>query len=169
MAKYTITHTCGHEHAYQLCGPEKERKRKLDWMAEQECPRCRRKAEGVLLTVRPLAADQVELMLSGDTYPRRDEIKALGGWRFDHYGYVPAHDILGAKARPAWMRELPKSEAANVIASLLRNKIADQVEVRSYAQGIFSAITEGRPELAGLQLQDDGTYQVAPSPTPKPD
>lgn len=45
MAKYTITHTCGHEHEYQLFGKSRERDRKIAWLEKQECPACRRKAE----------------------------------------------------------------------------------------------------------------------------
>ena len=45
MAKYTITHSCGHEHEYQLFGKSNERERKMAWLESQECPECRRKAE----------------------------------------------------------------------------------------------------------------------------
>lgn len=45
MAKYTITHTCGHDHEYQLFGKSNERERKMAWLEKQECPECRRKAE----------------------------------------------------------------------------------------------------------------------------
>lgn len=45
MAKYTVTHACGHEETVQLYGPTKERDRKLAWLAEQDCPECRRAAK----------------------------------------------------------------------------------------------------------------------------
>lgn len=45
MAKYTVTHTCGHEREYQLYGKIRERDGKMAWLASQECPECRRKAE----------------------------------------------------------------------------------------------------------------------------
>lgn len=45
MAKYTVTHTCGHEVEYQLYGKHTERDRKIEWLSGQECPECRRKAE----------------------------------------------------------------------------------------------------------------------------
>lgn len=45
MAKYTVTHTCGHEHEYQLIGKHTERERKIEWLEKQDCPTCRRKAE----------------------------------------------------------------------------------------------------------------------------
>lgn len=45
MAKYTVTHTCGHEREYQLYGKHTERDRKIEWLSGQECPECRRKAE----------------------------------------------------------------------------------------------------------------------------
>ena len=42
MAKYTVTHRCGHNHEYQLFGPNSERDRKLDWLQDQQCPTCRK-------------------------------------------------------------------------------------------------------------------------------
>lgn len=44
MAKYTVTHICGHEREYQIYGKHTERDRKIAWLAGQECPACRRKA-----------------------------------------------------------------------------------------------------------------------------
>lgn len=41
MAKYTVTHTCGHTETVQLFGAEKERKRRLDWMRGQDCAACK--------------------------------------------------------------------------------------------------------------------------------
>lgn len=40
MAKYTVDYTCGHSKEVQLFGPEKDRKRKLEWMASQVCLDC---------------------------------------------------------------------------------------------------------------------------------
>lgn len=45
MAKYTVKHTCGHEQEYQLFGKHSERERRLEWLATQDCPNCRRAAE----------------------------------------------------------------------------------------------------------------------------
>lgn len=45
MSKYTVTHTCGHEHEYNLFGKHVDRDRKIEWLSGQECPECRRKAE----------------------------------------------------------------------------------------------------------------------------
>lgn len=44
MAKYTVTHACGHDHTYQLYGPNRERERKIAWLAEQDCPECAKRA-----------------------------------------------------------------------------------------------------------------------------
>lgn len=45
MAKYTVKHTCGHEQEYQLFGKNSDRERRLEWLATQDCPECRRAAE----------------------------------------------------------------------------------------------------------------------------
>lgn len=44
MAKYEVTHTCGHTHTYQLYGKTADRERKMAWLAEQECPECAKRA-----------------------------------------------------------------------------------------------------------------------------
>jgi len=49
MAQYTVQHACGHEHTYNLFGKMSERERKIEWLSEQECPACRRKAEKAAL------------------------------------------------------------------------------------------------------------------------
>ena len=41
MAKYTITHTCGHEEVITLFGPNKEREEKIAWLESQPCVQCR--------------------------------------------------------------------------------------------------------------------------------
>lgn len=45
MAKYTIKHTCGHSHQYQIVGALADRDRKIAWLASQDCPECRKAAE----------------------------------------------------------------------------------------------------------------------------
>jgi hypothetical protein len=42
MAKYSITHTCGHEQTIQIVGPEKDRASKADWYRSQPCTTCKR-------------------------------------------------------------------------------------------------------------------------------
>jgi hypothetical protein len=40
MAKYDVTHSCGHKQIHSLFGPHKERDRKLDWLATTLCTEC---------------------------------------------------------------------------------------------------------------------------------
>jgi hypothetical protein len=56
MAKYTVTHRCGHDHTYQLFGKGSERDRKQDWLADQLCPTCRREADLVAKAKQNAAA-----------------------------------------------------------------------------------------------------------------
>ena len=42
MAKYTITHTCGHTEEIQLFGKMEDRERKIKWLESQECDGCRK-------------------------------------------------------------------------------------------------------------------------------
>lgn len=45
MAKYTVTHSCGHQHEYQFFGKYEDRYKKLDWLEGMPCPECRVAAE----------------------------------------------------------------------------------------------------------------------------
>lgn len=40
MAKYEITHSCGHAKTYLIGGPVSGRERKAAWLASQPCPTC---------------------------------------------------------------------------------------------------------------------------------
>jgi hypothetical protein len=40
MAKYTITHICGHISTQNIVGPEKDRASKAKWMADRNCYDC---------------------------------------------------------------------------------------------------------------------------------
>lgn len=43
-ANYTITHKCGHTEAVNLIGKGDGRRKKLEWMASQDCLNCQAKA-----------------------------------------------------------------------------------------------------------------------------
>ena len=45
MAKYTVTHTCGHTQEVNLFGKHTERDRRIAWLETQLCPECKRKQE----------------------------------------------------------------------------------------------------------------------------
>ena len=45
MAKYNVTYKCGHTATVQLFGNLDDRYSRLDWLATQECPECRRRRE----------------------------------------------------------------------------------------------------------------------------
>ena len=45
MAKYEISHTCGHTRTVELFGKYEDRKRKIEWLESQECPECAKARE----------------------------------------------------------------------------------------------------------------------------
>lgn len=45
MAKYTVTHTCGHTQDVNLFGKNTERDRRIAWLETQPCPECKRMQE----------------------------------------------------------------------------------------------------------------------------
>ncbi len=45
MAKYSVTHTCGHTQTHGLVGKNADRERKLAWLATTECTECWKKSQ----------------------------------------------------------------------------------------------------------------------------
>lgn len=45
MARYTVTHSCGHDQKHQLFGKSKDRERKLAWLEETLCSDCWKAAQ----------------------------------------------------------------------------------------------------------------------------
>ena len=92
MAKYDITHTCGHSRTVALYGKLNERERKIEWMASQDCPSCWAAKKRESDALKPITATisllpflgarghvpVFQIALTGGTEPRKEEIKALG-------------------------------------------------------------------------------------------
>ena len=45
MAKYNVTYKCGCSHEIQLFGSYDQRDAKLEWLATQDCPNCKKQQE----------------------------------------------------------------------------------------------------------------------------
>lgn len=56
MAKYAITHSCGHQVTHQIAGPTKDRDGRVRWLAERPCQECQRAAEAAEAADRNQAA-----------------------------------------------------------------------------------------------------------------
>lgn len=54
MAKYTVTHTCGHDHEYQLIGKHTERERMID--------RCISNKEGLVQHFKKQGKKTIEMI-----------------------------------------------------------------------------------------------------------
>jgi len=103
MAKYTITHTCGHTREVALFGPYTDRARSIEWLKKQPCPACQR--------------DKAERELLGDNPP------AL-------LGAVSEKQLAYARDRrlallPAFLRELTKN-AGTAADAIVRAFCADE-------------------------------------------
>ena len=42
MAKYDITHECGHTETHNLIGPRRDRERRIQWLETSLCSECYR-------------------------------------------------------------------------------------------------------------------------------
>lgn len=115
MAKYIVTHACGHSRQVQIIGPGKDRDRKIAWMQGRDCPDCDRsakEAEGAKAWAGYLAnwGKPHWLISLTDARPLKDDLKARG-YYFDpeggRAGLSALQSILGGYAPPAWCKEFP--------------------------------------------------------------
>lgn len=119
MAKYQVNYSCGHSGEVVLFGKHSERERKLEWMADGLCKECWKKSKREEEAAKPITAsvesnglqvtDQGELIceivLTGGTINKKDEIKALGyRWQEVTGGVM---DMLSMSApQLAWVKTI---------------------------------------------------------------
>jgi hypothetical protein len=123
MAQYTVHHACGHDVIVTLFGPHVERENKIRWMEGNDCPKCwgtkEREKEAqmpIAMAIRFNGLDTdadgnpvAEIVLTGGTAPRKEEIKSMGySFREVRGGIM---DFLSATRAPmAWVRTVPMVE-----------------------------------------------------------
>lgn len=143
MAKYDVEYRCGHSQTVQLVGKHSERERKLEWMSGNLCPACYAQEQREKEARMPITATvtssglQVtsdglvcEIVLSGGTVNRKEEIKGLG------YRWVePEGGLMGllsmSAPRKAWVKRItvdPENSASLQIHLSALNGIADVVK-----------------------------------------
>ena len=124
MAKYDVRFSCGHEGTVELFGKGKDRDIKIRWYESSGiCPDCykakkRAEIESMPLTLEhtfnALRVDEasgeplVILSFSGNAFPAKDRIKALGYFWCDS----ESTDLRSSITRPvkAWQKEIKVSE-----------------------------------------------------------
>lgn len=148
MAKYDVTYSCGHEGTVDLFSKTSERERKLAWYEHTGvCPECYKKQqrekeekEGLILNVAIDPYNQkkpVKLSFTGNTYPLKDEIKALGGY---YYGDCATGFLkLFAQPTKCWQKDcsLDDLEQELIKASELNptvNNSINEVDIAAYRE-----------------------------------
>lgn len=129
MAKYTVTHDCGHAQTHELFGKGSERERKLEWMKGTDCTDCWKEKQREARKARPVTAEVIYNMFSngtyiavtdGDTYAIKDALKAIGCRWME---YQDNNDFFGVKqSRKAWMIKINpenETETAETIQKLM--------------------------------------------------
>lgn len=152
MAKHTIDHSCGHSHDYQLFGPTKDRDRKIEWLATQDCPRCRRDDAGPLAIVKRTVAGEAFIEIT-NSYAIREMLRARG-YRFSRELLVPSEsaDLLKQmmnRPEAGWWKKFTGAAAIAAELADLEQQGCEIRELSPTATMLLSPI-EGRPELAGL-------------------
>ena len=115
MAKYTIKMGCGHTDTVELFGKDKDRKRKIEYFEEHGlCKECYKKEmqaqaekEGLVFnaTILPRISESdgdflIYVWFSGNTLPHKDEIKALGGYKWEEC--QAASNLFSISYEPCW-------------------------------------------------------------------
>lgn len=129
MAKYDITHACGHQQTHVLYGKHSGfggRDSKIEWLGGQDCKDCwlkkKREAEStapITMTVMSNGLDKdndgdvlAEIILTGGTYARKDQIKELGYYWQEVRGGVM--DFFSTSApQKAWVRRVKLHDLRN--------------------------------------------------------
>lgn len=84
MAKYTVNYSCGHKGVLELFGPHKDRYSKIDWLEEKGlCPDCYKASIPQHIYLQNIYVGEdlpttLIITLSGNTYPIKEKLKALG-------------------------------------------------------------------------------------------
>lgn len=163
MAKYDVEHACGHKHEYQLYGSMKERERKLEWLAEQDCPACRRKAEleKAAADDRPVSAFAMPMIGEGDigltlclefdggTFRRKEDLRAMGA----KYDELPCNSgLLGVFRKPVlgWFK----------IITIAPENLASALESHDALVGAIRQASD-MPEDIAIELPSSETPAAA--------
>ena len=114
MAKYDVTHACGHQQTHQLVGPHKDRERKVGWLETTDCSECYQ-AERLRQREAALEAAVVQA--------KEFELPAL----------------VGSEKQIAWAIQLRadfvaqlETDAESVCMEILRWRSAEQEEFREW-------------------------------------
>jgi len=185
MARYDINHTCGHNRTVQLYGNYTERQRKIEWYETQECPQCwgakQRELEAakpVTMTIQTNGLDEdasgnilAEVILTGGTVGRKDEIKSKGYRWTEVRGGV--FDMLSTSRAPmAWIKRVPIIEldkmhptaiALRGEAKQLGAKIVGQIGPMDLA--MVAKRSEDKRKAAEAQVQLDAIVAEIPKPS----
>lgn len=120
MAKYDVTHACGHSQEHQLFGSHRDRDRKLSWLATVPCGACARaEREQQKIAAAKAAAKSSE---------------AIG---------LPA--LIGSEKEIAWANQIRLEKLADADASIanLRARMAQPIDAdRPELQERLAAIIE---------------------------
>lgn len=115
MAKYTVEMSCGHTDTVELFGKDEDRKRKIEYFeAHGLCKECYKKEmqaqaekEGLVFnaTILPRISENdgdflIYVWFSGDTMTHKDEIKALGGYKWEEC--QAASNLFSISYEPCW-------------------------------------------------------------------
>ena len=157
MAKYTITMSCGHTDTVELFGKDKDRERKIEYFKEHGlCKECYKKEmqaqaekEGLMFnaTVLPYISESdgdflIYVWFSGNTMPHKEEIKALGGYKWEEC--QAASNLLSLKYEPCWGKTVKFQNLKEEIAKAKSIGAKETVEKGLFATANYKIALENK-------------------------
>jgi hypothetical protein len=149
MAKYTVEYRCGCAGEINLQGKHTDRERKLDWLARQDCWKCKRKEEEKLPPSFILRGytEGVEIICNFNSYGIKDILKSRG-YGFGEFSLGALGLLMLDHPVKGWSIKFGKdeeekfnSEIAWIKESGYEYKIQDRIST------LISSVIEGKPEL----------------------
>jgi hypothetical protein len=135
MAKYGVTHSCGHKQTHQLFGKHKDRERKLEWLATTLCSECYQ---------AKLIEDRDESTKRCHEWAREEGLPVLLGTE---------RQIAWAESLRACMLNKARTAAEGIGERVQQHPAADTPEVKTAVAALLDALT-------WLSMQDHAKFWI---------
>lgn len=159
MAKYNITHSCGHTQEHNLFGKHSGfggRDSKKEWLAGKPCTDCWKKEKAEEAAKEPITAiisltvdttvggdSIVEVFLLGGTAPRKEEIKALGYTWGEQRGNVLAM-LSFNRPNQGWVKYYALTQGGEFEAKLTQDLTALSAVIKNNIGPLDIALAQKR-------------------------
>lgn len=140
MAKYTVSHLCGHDHTHQLTGPQRTREYRLERLAGEDCPDCQSTAWEANRQAKQ-AADAAVAAKAG--LPSLEGSEKQIAW-----ANTIRADLLRSVAQAITQLERSPNQTLVMIAKAC--KVEDIAAIAALADAVIESGDPGSPEFGAM-------------------